>query len=90
MASQWILETEVSLDSQTMEEMLIEIFGCASLDLKIIKLGAGRDKEKAKGFVHIRSEKPELSETYETAEDTLIEIFGCVSLDSRAKNLAAA
>ncbi|MCX5806155.1 MAG: hypothetical protein NT010_08850 [Proteobacteria bacterium] len=44
MAVKWSPESDIT--NKTMEEMLIEVFGCSSPDSSVIKLEAGRERKR--------------------------------------------
>lgn len=54
------------------EKMLIEVFGCASLDKNVIELSDYKKREMYKSDFYLNGN---------TMEGLLIETFGCVSLD---------
>ena len=54
------------------EKILIEVFGCASLDKNIIELSGYKKSEMYKSDFYLNGS---------TLEGMLIETFGCVSLD---------
>lgn len=62
MAKKWELE----------ERMLVEVFGCVSLDSNIIELSGSKDKKMIKSDFYLDGN---------TMEGMLIETFGCISLD---------
>jgi hypothetical protein len=66
---------EADMNNKTMEEMLIEIFGCISPDKKVVKIYTGRRAKRIKTeFYHAGS----------AMEMMLIEIFGCKSVNGNA------
>jgi hypothetical protein len=65
MAREWELGTEGK--TGTMDETLIEVFGCVSLNAMIARLDMGKDLALYRNGM----------------DETLIEVFGCVSLDNR-------
>ena len=48
MAREWFLEAEVRLNSKTMEERLIEAFGCSSVNGGTIKIQSTADRNEVK------------------------------------------
>ena len=80
MSREWILENEVNINNKTMEGMLIEVFGCMSLDNSVITLDASRDSKRIESGFYLDGN---------TMEGMLIEVFGCMSLDNSVINLDA-
>ena len=54
------------------EKMLIEVFGCTSLDRNVIELSGNRSREMFRSDFYLNGN---------TIEGMLIETFGCISLD---------
>ena len=73
MAVKWNLEADVT--NKTMEEVLIEVFGCNSSDKKTAKINAGSLTKRIKTEFYLAGN---------SMETMLIEIFGCSSLDGNA------
>jgi hypothetical protein len=73
MAKKWNLETDVN--NKTMEELLMEVFGCISADKKIAKIYENNKKKRIKTEFYLAGNAMEIM---------LIEIFGCSSLDGSA------
>jgi hypothetical protein len=73
MARQWGLEAGGS-----MEDRLIEVFGCDFGDNRVVRFAPGRDRMKTK--------RDGLADGF-AMEEMLIEIFGCVSVNSRVISL---
>jgi hypothetical protein len=48
MEREWALEAEVTLNNKTMEEMLIEAFGCVSVDDRLIRIYVSADRNMMK------------------------------------------
>ncbi len=48
MKSEWILEAEVKLNNRTMEERLIEAFGCFAVNDRAIKIYSSMDRARMK------------------------------------------
>ncbi len=78
MGRMWGLESGGVVGGKAMEDMLIEVFGCVSLNSRVIRLEPGRDK------LWFRTDAA-VSE--HVMEDMLIEVFGCVSLNNRVIRL---
>ncbi|HBA55030.1 hypothetical protein [Syntrophorhabdus aromaticivorans] len=76
MARELILETVVKPDSRTMEERLIEVFGCLPLNDRVIWLDGGAERKKIESDVY-----PDIM------EERLIEVFGCSPLSDRVIRL---
>ncbi|OPY74411.1 MAG: hypothetical protein A4E63_00740 [Syntrophorhabdus sp. PtaU1.Bin050] len=76
MARELILETVVKPDSKTMEERLIEVFGCLPLSDRVIRLDRGAEEKKIESDLY-----PDFM------EERLIEVFGCLPLSDRVIRL---
>jgi hypothetical protein len=77
MAVKWNLESDIN--SKTMEETLIEVFGCiSSRGKRTFKINAGKE---------IKGIKTEFYLAGNAMETMLIEVFGCNSLDGSAIKL---
>lgn len=74
MAREWGFGALGSLNSGTMDETLIEVFGCVSLNGIITGIDTGRDKIWSAA---------DNAANGSGMDETLIEIFGCVSFDNR-------
>jgi hypothetical protein len=73
MAIKWNLETDVN--NKTMEDLLIEAFGCISFGKKAAKIHTGSEKKRIKTEFYLAGN---------AMETMLIEVFGCNSLDGNA------
>jgi|GEM_PF-462286 len=73
MAIKWNLETDIG--NKSMEELLIEVFGCISTNKKAAKI------HSVSGNKRIKTEFYHAGNAMETM---LIEVFGCSSLDGSA------
>ncbi|MCX5813824.1 MAG: hypothetical protein NT178_14945 [Proteobacteria bacterium] len=69
MAMKWNLESDIN--NKTMEEVLIEIFGCTSPDKRVAKIHS---------ISRIKGIETEFYLAGNAMETMLIEIFGCSSL----------
>jgi hypothetical protein len=78
MAMEWNLESDIN--NKTMEEVLIEIFGCVSPDKRVAKI---HEVSRIKGI------KTEFYLAGNAMETMLIEVFGCSSLNGNAIKLEA-
>jgi hypothetical protein len=78
MAMKWNLETDIN--NKTMEEALIEIFGCISPEKKTAKIHEGKQAKRIKTEFYLAGN---------AMETMLIEVFGCSSLDGNAIKLEA-
>ncbi len=73
MAMKWNLETDRS--NKTMEELLIEVFGCSSTNERADKMHSDRGKKRIKTEFYLAGN---------AMETMLIEVFGCSSLEGSA------
>ncbi|MBA4418461.1 MAG: hypothetical protein C0392_11230 [Syntrophus sp. (in: bacteria)] len=74
------LRTGADIDNRTMEGMLIETYGCMSLNRVVSSLHAHRDRKRV---------EPEFYIDVNTMEGMLVETYGCMSLSNRIINLEA-
>jgi hypothetical protein len=78
MARDLVLKAVVKLDSRTMEERLIEVFGCFPVSEKaVIRLDGSAEKRRVESDIIY----PDLM------EERLIEVFGCLPLSDRVIRL---
>jgi hypothetical protein len=78
MAMKWNLEADIH--NKTMEETLIEVFGCAPADQGVAGIYAGNRTKLIKTDFYLAGNAMEMM---------LIEVFGCNSLDGNAIKLEA-
>lgn len=49
MKRQWVLEAEVKLNNRTMEDLLIETYGCVSVNNRAVRIYVSSDGKLMKG-----------------------------------------
>jgi hypothetical protein len=73
MAKKWNLETDVN--KKTMEELLMEVFGCITAEKKVAEIHADSRKKRIKTEFYLAGN---------AMEAMIIEVFGCGSINGRA------
>jgi hypothetical protein len=73
------LRAEIKKSRKSMEQSLVEIFGCVSLDDdKAVKRNVVRDRRQITRYFYLDRS---------AMEETLVEVFGCIALDHKVIKL---
>jgi hypothetical protein len=73
------LRTEIKMSKKSMEQSLVEIFGCVSLDdNETVKRNVVKDRRLINRYFYL-DRSP--------MEETLVEVFGCIALDHKVIKL---
>jgi hypothetical protein len=73
------LRAEIKMSKKSMEQSLVEIFGCVSLDdNETVKRNVVKDRRQINRYFYL-DRSP--------MEETLVEVFGCIALDHKVIKL---
>jgi hypothetical protein len=79
MAKELKLRAEIKISRKSMEQSLVEIFGCVSLDgNETVKRNVVKDRRQITRYFYL-DRSP--------MEETLVEVFGCIALDHKVIKL---
>lgn len=79
MGKELTLRTTMNKVRESMEQSLVEVFGCVSLDdNETVKRGVGKDRMRINHCFYLDRS---------SMEETLVEVFGCIELDHKVIKL---
>jgi len=79
MGKELTLRSEIKMSRKSMEQSLVEIFGCVSLDdNETVKRNVVKDRKQITRYFYL-DRSP--------MEETLVEVFGCIALDHKVIKL---